>query len=402
VITTFRIGLVMQGGSNWIGGVEYIKNIVFALATLPVEVRNKLEICIICEKSIDPLLYEPILSHLHQVFYVDNSSILPESLQKMLKIVMRESTQNIGVDRFLKSNPEHGLNFIYPYTSSDHTNQAFVTADWIPDFQHKCLPHLFNFTERFRRDNNFKYIFKKSPLLVFSSKCAEQDSHKFFPDAKLNVKVLPFTMCPPAEYYEADPIEVVEMYSLPSRFFLVSNQFWKHKNHKLVFKAMGILKQMNVDINVVFTGKLQDNRDRNYSQEIEEMIRSLQLESQVYLLGLIPKKYQVQLIRTSLAMVQPSLFEGWNTSVEEARCLGKKIALSDIPVHLEQNPPRAAFFKKDDPSDLANILKAWWESEDTGFNLAQENIAREKAFLKVQEMAYKFLDIAGYQLQQGS
>jgi glycosyltransferase involved in cell wall biosynthesis len=397
MVKSFRIGLVMQGGSNWIGGVEYIKNIVFSLATLPLEVRDKLEICLICERSVDPVFYEPILTHLHQVFYMEERNAIPEFLRKVLKVTVRESTQGIGIERFLKSTPEHGLDFIYPYTSSKITSQNFRSADWIPDFQHKCLPHLFSSAERFRRDNNFQYVLRKSQLLVVSSQCAKQDLNKFFPDAKLDVQVLHFTMYSPEECNEANPEKILEMYSLPHQFFLVSNQFWKHKNHQLIFRAMGILKEMNVDINVVFTGKLKDSRDNSYGQEIREMIRSLQLEKQVYLLGLIPKKHQIQLIRTSLGMIQPSLFEGWNTSVEEARCFGKKIALSDIPVHLEQNPPRAAFFKKDEPADLANILKDWWESEDIGFDIVQENTAREKAFLKVQEMAYKFLDIAGYQ-----
>ena len=40
-----KIGLLMQGGRNWIGGAEYIKNIIFALSSLPHEVRSTFEIC---------------------------------------------------------------------------------------------------------------------------------------------------------------------------------------------------------------------------------------------------------------------------------------------------------------------------------------------------------------------
>ncbi len=48
-----RIGLIMQGGRGWIGGTEYIKNIVSALASLPTEVRSTFELCLICSKSLD-------------------------------------------------------------------------------------------------------------------------------------------------------------------------------------------------------------------------------------------------------------------------------------------------------------------------------------------------------------
>lgn len=56
-------------------------------------------------------------------------------------------------------------------------------------------------------------------------------------------------------------------------------------------------------------------------------------------------------------MVQPSLFEGWSTVVEDARALGKTIVLSDIDVHLEQDPPHGHTFRAGDPADLARALQ---------------------------------------------
>ena len=52
-------------------------------------------------------------------------------------------------------------------------------------------------------------------------------------------------------------------------------------------------------------------------------------------------------MRQSVAVLQPSLFEGWSTTVEEAKSIGKTILLSDIPVHREQAPPRRAVLRPD-------------------------------------------------------
>ena len=59
----------------------------------------------------------------------------------------------------------------------------------------------------------------------------------------------------------------------------------------------------------------------------------------------------------SLAIVQPSLFEGWSTVVEDAKALNKLLIVSNIEVHKEQLQNSAAiFFDPDLHIDLAQIL----------------------------------------------
>jgi hypothetical protein len=64
-------------------------------------------------------------------------------------------------------------------------------------------------------------------------------------------------------------------------------------------------------------------------------------------------------MRHSLAVIQPSLFEGWSTVVEDARCLGKKIILSDLLVQVEQNPQGSEFFERHSPQQLADLIAEW-------------------------------------------
>jgi len=114
----------------------------------------------------------------------------------------------------------------------------------------------------------------------------------------------------------------------------------------------------------------------------------------VHLLGLIPKFDQVQLMRRSIGIVQPSLFEGWSTLVEDARLLGKSIILSDLPVHIEQNPPHSAFFECKSPEHLAELMGEWWGKLPPGPDLQQEQIAIETASIEIREFGNRFLDIA--------
>ena len=64
----------------------------------------------------------------------------------------------------------------------------------------------------------------------------------------------------------------------------------------------------------------------------------------------------LSLMHHALAVVNPSFFEGWSTTVEEAKSLGKTVILSDIPVHREQAPDRGHYFRPEAPEELADVL----------------------------------------------
>jgi 6-phosphofructokinase len=47
-------------------------------------------------------------------------------------------------------------------------------------------------------------------------------------------------------------------YEFGGRFFLLPNQFWKHKNHAVVFAAVKALKEQGIECLILCTGNLQD------------------------------------------------------------------------------------------------------------------------------------------------
>ena len=115
---------------------------------------------------------------------------------------------------------------------------------------------------------------------------------------------------------------------------------------------------------------------------------------QVQLLGLVSRERLVSLMRRALAVIQPSLFEGWSTVVEDARALGRPCLLSDLPVHREQNPPGARFFPPESAEALAGLIAELWEHGTPGPDLEAEAAARETA--RAQQLAFgrEFLELA--------
>ena len=112
------------------------------------------------------------------------------------------------------------------------------------------------------------------------------------------------------------------------------------------------------------------------------------------ILGLIERAEQIQLLRRCVAVVQPSLFEGWSTIVEDARVFGKRILMSDIAVHKEQNPPNGLYFEHASRRSLADRLDEVWKTGIPGPDLEKETEARTKAIEKAHAYARSFLSLA--------
>jgi glycosyltransferase involved in cell wall biosynthesis len=392
-----HIGLIMRYGREWIGGTEYIKNIVLSLAGLPEETRSTFKVSLICGASVNPSYYNPVVPHLEQVYPLDLERIfespdasgrrLGQLRQKVRSLLPRGGESSF--DAFLKRTH---IDFIYPY--SERGSISCRHASWIYDFQHKYLSHLFSKEEIEKRDRVFLRVARGDSTVVFSSRNAASDFFKFFPEATSKPEILSFRVHPERSWYEEDPVKVQKEYSLPDRFFLICNQFWIHKNHQVVFEALKLLRERSAFPVVVCTGSLYDYREPEYSNVILQAIHRLGVAGQVHLLGLIPRKDQIQLLRRSLAVIQPSLFEGWNTVVEEARCFAKPTLLSDIAVHREQNPPGSEFFDPSSPQSLASILATWWEKLSPGPHLEKEAAARVRALDESKAFAYRFLELA--------
>jgi hypothetical protein len=122
-------------------------------------------------------------------------------------------------------------------------------------------------------------------------------------------------------------------------------------------------------------------------------ISEYNIRDQFIFVGLIPHDHLYSLIRQSKCVLNPSLFEGWSTTVEESKSVGKRMILSNLPVHLEQAPPESIYFKSDDAQDLAGSIKEAWLNFDSGPDLILEREARQKLNGRMRSFGNTFIDI---------
>ncbi len=385
-----RIGLLPTGGKGWIAGAIYLKNIILALHCLPSGDRPDLFLIRHIDSSWDPapeLKGTPVksryYSHRRRGDRKSRSGLMKQSLLAGKWPCSYESL----VLRL-------GLHALFPVCESLGKDFPVPWIGWIPDLQHKRLPQFFSADELRRRDQRFQRMAEEAPQLVVSSEDAYNDLMRWFPMAEGRASVLSFPMVPVAQWYAAHPESVVEKFHLPAKFLMFPSQFWAHKNHRVLFDAMRLLKQKGIeDIALVCTGFQEDYRAPEHLKRLRSFMNEHRLGPHIFLLGLLERVEQIQLLRSAAAVVQPSLFEGWSSLLEDCRSLGKRIYVSDIPVHREQKPAHARFFDPHDAGDLAERIAGDWGRLTPGPDAESEKQGREEAARQAVGFGKRFLQI---------
>lgn len=269
---------------------------------------------------------------------------------------------------------EHGISVLLPPGAVPDWTAGVKTIGWIPDFQHVYLPQYYTEAERRNREDVFRSLAERADAVLLSSRTALAHFSAFAPGYVHKVRVVSFPSLFAFEPPCGDPSGSARHYNLPEKFALVANQFWVHKNHEIVVKALSLLRRMGTRMPVVMTGLPADHRDpsnQRLSRLLQEVAKN-DLGGQVTFLGEIPREDLIDLMRTAAMIIQPSRFEGWSTVVQDAKALGRPLLCSDIPVHREQSPSAMGFFPCDEPEILADLLALHWNALDPGPNMAGE------------------------------
>jgi len=388
-----KIALFAVGDSAWQGGIQYITNIIGALDAISQDRVIEVHLFKKDTQQFNSLeIINNLKLHIHDLseMEVDNSF-----LEKGKRFFQRKIFKRLNPryeNYFIKNN----FDFVYPAVLSD-CNGKLNVGSWIADFQYYYFPngHTQEITKK--AEKTISFIAHKMPKVVFSSNSCLKQAETLFPMTKGKSFALPFAVSISKSFFENINFEEIKkIYNIKENYFIVSNLFAFVKNHKTIFQSLAILREKGILINVVCTGNLVNYADTEFTNEIIPSITKYGINGQVYLLGLIPRLHQISLYRSAIAMIQPSLHEGWSTCVEEAKFLGKSLILSDIDVHKEQFPDNPNFFKAEDPKNLSEvILKVYQADGNKNFpDIIEETAAINKYKNNIKEFGHRIMSIA--------
>jgi glycosyltransferase involved in cell wall biosynthesis len=373
-----RVAIQVDFSDSWMGGLNYFKNLIEAVDE---SCPNVAEFVVMTGTGIDARLREwfpPVEIVSDRIF--DRFS---------LSWIARKLTQKycLADPVLLRLLNRYRID-VLSHSGYLGKSSRIAAVGWVPDFQHLHLPEFFRRWDIQRRTAEIARIVKASTRVIVSSQSALNDLLQIAPQAGPKTDVVRFVGPCSTNQRIVDLKQLQQKYGFSGPFFYLPNQYWMHKNHLTVIRALACLRGQGRSVTVLSTGKTEDYRNPNFFRSVEDEIARVEVADQYRILGVVPYEDVVSLLHHSLCLINPSHFEGWSTTVEEAKGFDKPMLLSDIPVHREQAEGIARFFARDDAQQLAELMWERWNSTHQPYmpdakTTEQAHLARRAAFARL-------------------
>ena len=347
-----RIGILFMFGRYWMGGVYYLVNLIHSLDFLDDRLKPHVTVYYDDEGAdyINLIKYP----------YLD-TKYLEDFKFRSYKRFLASYLNNYNYDfrDLLEKEDIAGIFPVYNFSGRIRGRENKTLIAWFPDLQHKYYPQFFSKFSRFARDIRIKLILRNADKLVLSSNdvYSHFKEHFSMPES-LSVNILPFVSLTDNHVLPSKEV-LLQKYNLPETYFMVCNQFYEHKNHKVIFQAANLMLEQGRDFAIVCTGELKVNVKSEYVSTLFDLLDTLKVKDAVKILGFVDRADQLGLMKYSNAVIQPSKFEGWSTVIEDAKSIGAQIIASNIPVHHEQLNDNGFYFDPDDEKALADLLEGF-------------------------------------------
>lgn len=151
-----------------------------------------------------------------------------------------------------------------------------------------------------------------------------------------------------------------EFIDVPEKYIFYPAQFWKHKNHINLIRAVKLLVTDIPDIHLVLVGS-----EKNCMKRIVRYISEQNLSDHITIKGFVNDKNITYLYRHAVGMVMPSYFGPTNIPPLEAMALGCPVAVSNKYAMPEQVGDAGLLFDPDSPEEIAACIKTMWLDEST-------------------------------------
>lgn len=279
----------------------------------------------------------------------------------------QEDDSLISMEEFLIRKNIDLLYFLTPSSKAkDLINIPYVMTVW--DLCHRDFnefPEVRNNLEFEKREDRYSTLLKKAIKVTTDSELGKKNICYRYGIDESRVQILKFL---PRTMYKDIYINIKEKYNISNNYIYYPAQFWAHKNHIYILKALKLLKEKyQLTIDAVFTGA-----DYGNLEYILNKAQEFGINEQIHYLGFVEDEEIHNLYEQSIALVMPTYFGPTNIPPLEAFALNVPVCYSDLEGLKEQVGEAAFLMNLKDPNSLVNHLLTI---------LNDKNIVNEKILL---------------------
>jgi glycosyltransferase involved in cell wall biosynthesis len=270
-----------------------------------------------------------------------------------------------------KAIAEYNIELMYypgPYGYSLTVDLPYVLTVW--DLQHRVHPEFPEVSCNGvwkGRENLYQEAVGKAFAIIVDEEAGKEDVIRFYSVREEKVFVLPLVHPKINRAGDASLKSIQGKYKIQTDYIFYPAQFWPHKNHVAILKAVRILKEeYNTYISAVFTGS-----DKGNLSYIKKLTGDFGLTKQIFFLGFVPDEEIPALYKGALALVMPTYFGPSNIPVYEAFVYKCPVITSDIRGIREQVGDAGILVN---PGDFRAL-------SETIFKIQQDRTLREKLII---------------------
>jgi glycosyltransferase involved in cell wall biosynthesis len=246
-------------------------------------------------------------------------------------------------------------------------------------------PETYNFDERYVHRWKVKAACKAADAVIAISLQTKNDLIDLYniPAEKIHVC---YQCCNPVFQQTTSSEErniIKQRYSLPEKYFLFVSSIAPRKNLIAICKAMALLKdKLNIPLVVIGDGKKEKD-------EVKHFMREHGIADRLILLNELPQSKEQSFItaadfpaiyQQALALIYPSIFEGFGLPILEALWSGTPVISSNTSSLPEVGSDAALYFKPNDETQLAAHMLSIATDNDLHKSLSEKGLIQAQNF----------------------
>lgn len=326
-----------------------------------------------------------LMKCLGRVFFLVSPKIKQYIKQKVLFLIYSQKSPQIS-----KINTrEYDLLFC-PFTRPHFFDKKVPCVSIIYDLQYETYPQFFTSNDVTHRKMVFTEACHKSQRLVAISDYSRDVAIMHGKLSPQKIETIHIALANRFEKMTFNLKIIDQLKLIKEKYFIYSANFWQHKNHEMLIVAfqIAISKGLDSSIQLVLTGAPCERQ-----AYLKTVIKKLNLEHRIKLLDYVSNVDLASLLKHSLALVFPSLYEGFGMPVVEAMNFGVPVACSDCSSLPEVAGDAAVYFNPKKPIEIATRLIELSQNEDLRKSCISKGQQQGRKFSNSEQMARDYLNL---------
>ncbi|CAN5777540.1 glycosyltransferase family 1 protein [soil metagenome] len=277
----------------------------------------------------------------------------------------------------------HGLSNELPTGIENTPVKSVVT---VHDLIFERFPETYNFDERYTHRWKIKRACKIADAVIAISEQTKEDLVNIY-GINANKIFTCYQSCNPIFeklHSESEKEMVKKRYGLPDKYFLFVSSIAPRKNLVAICKAFILLKhKMNIPLVIIGDGKKEKDK-------VKKLMAENSMSNQLIFLNELPQSKEKAftnatdfpaIYQQALALIYPSIFEGFGLPILEAMWSGLPVISSNTSSMPEVAGESALYFTPDDDDKLAKHMFS------IATNKALTEELKAKGFIQAQKFA---------------